>query len=109
MNTTIRRVTLPDDRRLLMISDLHGHADGLRAILDKARFSRDDVLIIVGDLIEKGPQSLQTVRLVMDLCRTHTVYPLMGNVDLWRWEFLTEQRGPDWQRMADYAFNAIGW
>ena len=109
MNTTIRRVTLPDDRRILMISDLHGHADGLRAILDKARFSRDDVLIIVGDLIEKGPQSLQTVRLVMELCRTHTVYPLMGNVDLWRWEFLTEQRGPDWQRMADYAFNAIDW
>lgn len=109
MNTTIRRVTLPDHRRILMISDIHGHADGLRAILEKARFTKDDVLIIVGDLIEKGPQSLETVRLVMELCRTHTVYPLMGNVDLWRWEFLSGQRGPDWQRMKNYAFNALGW
>ena len=109
MKTTLQRVTLPGDRRVLIISDIHGHADGLRAILEKARFTRDDVLIIVGDLIEKGPQSLETVRLVMELCRTHTVYPLMGNVDLWRWEFLTEQRGGDWQRMADYAFNAKGW
>ena len=73
MNTTIRRVSLPDHRRILMISDIHGHADGLRVILDKARFTRDDALIIVGDLIEKGPQSLDTVRLVMRLCRTHTV------------------------------------
>ncbi len=109
MNTTIRRVSLPDHRRILMISDIHGHADGLQAILDKARFTRDDALIIVGDLIEKGPQSLDTVRLVMRLCRTHTVYPLMGNVDLWRWEFFTEQRSADWPRMANYAFNAKGW
>ena len=109
MNTTVRRVSLPDQKRILMISDIHGHADGLRAILGKARFSKDDVLIIVGDLIEKGPQSLKALRLVMALCRTHTVYPLMGNVDLWRWEFFTEQRSADWPRMVDYAFNAKGW
>ena len=109
MNTSIQRVLLPEGRRILMISDIHGHADGLRAILDKACFSKDDVLIIVGDLIEKGPQSLKTIRLVMDLSRAHTVYPLMGNVDLWRWEFFTQQHGADWQRMKDYAFNAVHW
>ncbi|MBR5108947.1 MAG: metallophosphoesterase [Clostridia bacterium] len=109
MKTTIQRAELPDDRRVLMISDVHGHADGLRAILKKAAFTPEDVLVIVGDLIEKGPQSLETVRLVMELCRTHTVYPLMGNVDLWRWEFLTEQRCGDWKRMREYAFNAVNW
>ena len=109
MKTTIQRAALPDKRRLLMISDIHGHADGLRALLKKACFSTDDVLVIVGDLVEKGPQSLETVRLVMELCRTHTVFPLMVNVDLWRWEYLTEQRCADWQRMTDYAFNALDW
>jgi len=88
MKTTVQRLSLPDRRRVLMLSDPHGHADGLRAILKKAGFSPDDVLILLGDYLEKGSQSLETLRLVMALCRTHTVYPLMGNVDLWRLEFL---------------------
>ena len=109
MQTTLQRVTLPDDRRILMISDLHGHADGLRAVLKKAGFSKDDVLIIVGDLIEKGPQSLDTLRLVMDLCRTHAVYPLMGNVDLWRLEYLQSQDPDKWREMAGFSLHAIDW
>lgn len=88
MKTTVQRISLPDQKRILMLSDPHGHADELRAILQKARFTPDDVLFIVGDLIEKGPKSLETLRLVMDLCRSHTVIPLMGNVDLWRIEQL---------------------
>ena len=88
MKATLQRASLPDGRRILMLSDPHGHADGLRTILQAARFTPRDVLILVGDLIEKGPQSLETVRMVMELCRTHTVYPLMGNVDLWRLECL---------------------
>jgi len=109
MKTTLRRVSLPDHKRILMISDIHGHASGLRAVLRKAGFSKDDVLIIVGDLVEKGPESLSTLRLVMELCRTHTVYPLMGNVDLWRWEYLHGEVSGDWPRMADYAFRAREW
>ncbi len=53
MITTVQRVSFPDGRRVLMLSDIHG----LRAILDQARFSRDDILVIVGDLIEKSPQA----------------------------------------------------
>ena len=35
----------------------------------------------MGDLLEKGQESLTLLRYVMDLCRTHTVYPLCGNCD----------------------------
>ena len=109
MKVSIQRVKLPDHRRILMISDLHGHADGLRAILKKARFTPDDVLIIVGDLIEKGPQSLDTLRLVMGLMKTHTVYPLMGNVDLARLELLTSDDPKDWQSNVESSLRAVGW
>lgn len=40
--------------------------------------------MIVGDLIEKGPESLRVVQYVMDLARQHPVYVSMGNVDLGR-------------------------
>lgn len=97
MQTTVRRVSFPDDRRILVISDLHAHAEDFRAVLKKAGFSRRDILVIVGDLIEKGPQSLETLRLVMRLQREYTVYPLMGNVDYWRLKSLTS-RDPAVQR-----------
>ncbi len=109
MKTTVQRLALPENKRILMTSDIHGHADGLRAVLKKAGFSQEDILIIVGDLVEKGPQSLKTLRLVMDLCRTHTVYPLMGNVDLWRLEFLQSGNPERWREMAEYSFHAVEW
>ena len=57
MKTTVQRVTLSDRRRVLMLSDIHAHCDDFIAVLKKAAFSPDDVLIIAGDLIEKGTLS----------------------------------------------------
>ena len=109
MLTTVQRAILPKNRRILIVSDIHGHADGFRALLEQAEFSKEDILIILGDLVEKGPQSLETLRMVMALCRTHTVYPVMGNVDLWRWEFLQSDDPAQWREMRDFSMKAMGW
>lgn len=109
MQTTIQRVQFPDDRRILMISDLHGHTSGLRALLEEAGFSEQDVLVIVGDFVEKGPESLQTIRYVMELSRKHTVYPLMGNVDLWRVECLFSDDPAVQLDMVAYSLKALKW
>ena len=109
MKTTLQRVSLPPHRRVLITSDIHGHADGLRAILKKARFTQDDILIIVGDLVEKGPQSLETIRLAMELQKEYTAYVLMGNVDLWRWEYLQSDDPAQQREMRDYSLRAMEW
>ena len=109
MQTTVRRLSLPDHRRILMLSDPHGHADGLRAILKEAGFSGDDVLILLGDYLEKGPQSLETLRLVMELQRTRAVYPLMGNVELWRLEMLESGDEAAQREMQAYSLKAKAW
>ncbi len=109
MKTTIRRVSFPEGRRILMTSDIHGHPDDLKRILKKANFTKDDILVIVGDLIEKGPHSLDTLRLVMALEKEYTVYPLMGNVDLWRLEFLQSDDPQSAIAMRDYSLKAKGW
>lgn len=73
-------------QRVLVTSDIHGHIDHLRAVLQKARFCADDLLIIVGDILEKGPDSLRTLRYVMQLCAEGRAIALIGNVDYWLWE-----------------------
>lgn len=78
---TVCRVQFEKGRRVLVTSDIHGHIRELEQVLRRASFTTDDILVIIGDIVEKGPESLRTLRRVMALCKTHTVYPLMGNVD----------------------------
>ena len=80
-------------RRTIVISDIHAHRRWLERLLTKIDFSEKDMLIILGDMIEKGPESLETIRYIMQLCEKHTVYPMMGNVDLWRIEMLLAEDG----------------
>ena len=79
----IRHLTLPRDRRILCISDVHGHLRYLQGLLEQVQFSPEDVLLLLGDLLEKGPRSLDTLRYVLALSRTHTVYMVSGNCDWW--------------------------
>ena len=88
MKIQINRLTLPADRRILVTSDIHGQLGHLKGALETANFSKDDILFIIGDMIEKGPNSLGVLRYVMELCETHTVYPLIGNVDAHRLEMI---------------------
>ncbi|MBQ9264321.1 MAG: metallophosphoesterase, partial [Clostridia bacterium] len=109
MNTVIQRVSFPDGRRILITSDIHGHADGLRALLKKANFNKNDILIIIGDMVEKGPQSLETIRLAMELQKQYSAYVLMENVDLWRLEFLQSDDPETQKEMLRYSLRAMEW
>lgn len=83
--TKIQKISVEENKRILAISDIHGEVTYLDGVLKKAHYSKDDVLVIVGDLIEKGRESLKTVRYVMKLKEENpNVYVTMGNVDLHR-------------------------
>lgn len=99
MNATVKNIELPPDRRVFAVSDIHGNLDCLKGILEKIRFSKEDILLLLGDLVEKGPRNLDTLRYIMELCRTHTVYPLAGNCD----DLLTGTAPSEWLfRMRDH-------
>jgi len=108
-SVSIRHAEFPEERRVLMISDLHGHADGLQTLLKRAHFCERDILVIVGDYVEKGPNSLKTVRYVMELCQQYTVYPLMGNVDQWRLQCLFSDDPAVQRDMVQYSLKAKEW
>lgn len=62
--------------RTLIIGDVHGCFDELQALLDAAGIGADDLVIPLGDVVDRGPAT----GAVVDLCRTrrHTVV-VMGN------------------------------
>lgn len=84
-----------DGRRCLFISDIHGEAELLLQLLDESEFCSDDLLFILGDICEKGTDSLKTLRCVMDLCARGNVFALQGNCDVWNRE-LNPARSTPW-------------
>ena len=62
MKAVVRSIPFPENGRLLAVSDVHGNLPWLRGLLEKVGFSTDDALVLVGDLVEKGTDSLSTLR-----------------------------------------------
>ena len=88
---TVKRLTFPEGRRVLAISDIHGNLPFLKGVLAAAHYGPDDILVLVGDLVEKGPDSLTTLRFIMELAERNTVYCLRGNCDNLVSEFVAAQ------------------
>ena len=81
---TVERLRLGPGRRIAAISDLHGELDYLKGLLEKCALRPEDVIVFVGDLLEKGPDSLGTLRYVMELSRQREVHTVCGNCDFWQ-------------------------
>ena len=81
MAIRILRPNLDENRRILVISDIFGNFDALQRLLQKASYTHEDYLILLGNLVERGPQSLQTLRYVMELSRSRRVFCVTGDLD----------------------------
>lgn len=77
----LRRIDPHPGRRTLALSDIHGHSEMLTGALAAAGLTPADRLIVCGDLTEKGPDNLGTLRLLMGLSRRMEVHCLLGNCD----------------------------
>ena len=66
--------------RILIMTDIHGCYDELIQLLNKVSYDKNkDKLIILGDLVDRGPKTLE----VLDFCMNNSEYieVLMGNHD----------------------------
>ncbi|TAK37358.1 MAG: serine/threonine protein phosphatase [Saprospiraceae bacterium] len=66
--------------RKFAISDIHGCIFSLQALLDKIALSTSDELYLLGDYIDRGPDSKGVIDLVLSLqANGYRVYCLRGN------------------------------
>ena len=91
----ILRPTIEPGRRVLVVSDIHANLPYFHGVLDKVGFSDEDLLILNGDFLEKGRESLKTLHEVMAMCKKGNVIPLMGNCDDWAAMYREDSR---WSR-----------
>ncbi len=101
---TVIRPKIERRRRVIAVSDIHGNLPFLKGVLEKAEFTPDDVLVLVGDLFEKGQESLAVLRWLLELMDTHTVYPLCGNCDYIDRMFLEGETGLDEELWPVFRF-----
>lgn len=72
----------PTTKRILAVSDIHGNYPLLKRLLEKMKYQPGkDSLVFVGDLLEKGPENLNTLQFVMELAKEEGVFVLRGNCD----------------------------
>ena len=68
--------------RILAVGDIHGMYEKLVSLMELMQFNPDDdMLIFLGDYIDRGPQSLECLDYVMDLYKQYPerIIPLLGN------------------------------
>lgn len=64
--------------RVLVVGDVHGCLDELKALLEKTNYNKHtDSVVLVGDLVNKGPKSAETVKYV----REQGFWSVAGNHD----------------------------
>ena len=86
--------------RLIAIGDIHGCHKEFADLLDKLDLKKDDRLILLGDLINRGPDSGK----VVELAREHATVSLLGNHEL---RHLNYRRTDDPTHLKKYDYATI--
>lgn len=67
-------------RRKIAIADIHGCCRTFRHLLEKVAFTKQDTLYLLGDYIDRGPDSKGVLDTILELrSEGYTLHPLMGN------------------------------
>ncbi len=86
--------------RLIAVGDIHGCHKEFEDLLDRLDLAKDDRLILLGDLINRGPDSGK----VVELAREHATASLLGNHEL---RHLNYRRTDDPSHLKKYDYDTI--
>jgi len=71
---------LPESRTIAF-GDIHGCLSALETLLAAINPQREDTLVLLGDYVDRGPQSREVIERLMALQRECCLVPLLGNHD----------------------------
>jgi serine/threonine protein phosphatase 1 len=87
--------------RTIAIGDIHGCSRALAALVRAFVPTSEDLVVVLGDYIDRGPDSRGVVEMLIDLGRRCRLAPLMGNHE----ELLLEVRA---RRLPIYWSTSMG-
>jgi serine/threonine protein phosphatase 1 len=66
-------------QRTIAIGDIHGSLTQFEALLQSIAPTKEDHIILLGDYVDRGPDSAGVLTRILQLQKTHRVTALMGN------------------------------
>jgi serine/threonine protein phosphatase 1 len=81
--------------RTIAIGDVHGCAAALRSILDAIKPQADDTIVVLGDCVDRGPDSRGVIDALLALRERCKLVPLLGNHEEMMLNFLDGRAQPD--------------
>ena len=68
------------NKKVFVVSDIHNDADRFKLLLEKIDFAEDDILILAGDIFDRGNQSIE---LYFEILKHPNIQVIQGNHDVW--------------------------
>jgi serine/threonine protein phosphatase 1 len=68
--------------RTLAIGDIHGCSTAMRALIHEVEPGPNDVLITLGDYVDRGPDSKGVLDMLLELEKTTQLKPILGNHEI---------------------------
>ena len=68
--------------RIIAIGDIHGCSDALERLLLEIQPESEDVVVALGDYVDRGPNSARVLEVLLELVTECHFVPLIGNHEL---------------------------
>jgi serine/threonine protein phosphatase 1 len=91
----------PTPRRVLAVGDIHGCCRALSTLLDLVGLGDGDLLVTLGDMVDRGPDSRGVLELLIGHYEAGRLVPLRGNHEL-----MMLRARSDWR--AERGWRAVG-
>lgn len=86
---------------IYVCSDIHGQYELYKKMLEEISFSDSDHMYILGDVIDRGPNSID---LLLDIEKRENMTCIIGNHELMMWDhFMNNPHGEIWMLAANGA------
>ena len=92
--------------RILAIGDIHGCANALKGLLRKIRPNNSDVVVFLGDYIDRGSNSREVIELLIGIGESTQAHFIKGNHE----EAMLASRDntiTEWQMEASVGYNQL--
>ncbi|MEM9410546.1 MAG: metallophosphoesterase family protein [Planctomycetota bacterium] len=96
--------------RIIAIGDIHGCSDALERLIEEVNPQGDDVVVALGDFVDRGPNSYGVIEILLELVTRCRFVPLIGNHELMMFKGLRDKKEFDFwfqhggsQTLASYG------